>query len=481
MKFQFAQLAAIVCFAIPAMSQTPSAGLTYIQTIPVPNWTNTGTTQANFDLFAFNPYTRVMYVADRTNHSVTVIDTVSNGVIGITTLPGSPSTNGVVFLPDRQALAVTDGKSNLYVFDLRTPDTAPDVYNLPNITGGTDALDYDPLNHTVYVINGTTKYLSGVDVVNKQVVSQIELPGSPELMRFNLVDGLLYQVITDQVAPNQNPGVIAYDPVSNTIKAAYPVPNCVPHGIDIDPVTNTALLGCGTNQGQIMMNLKDGSVLKAFPDVTGTDLLVFNPNNRRYYTGSGSNVSTTTGCPKDTTNSFPIVGVFDAQLQAGGPQARLIGVQCSGRNGHGLGVDTIQNFIYVGTRQYPVDANDATTGQNGVMVFYDPNAIQPLTTGTTSVKLTGIGNQAASGTLTVRQERRHLRAQANLTGVRGNTAVVALTTTDGYQVIPCGIDPTSGSTFCDGPITGDPMLGGVAVLAIDGAPAARGTIPTSSM
>src|ERR1700676_3386431 len=149
----------MVCCLLSAglvMGQAPpKSNLVYIQNIPVPNWTATGTNQANFDLFAFNPRTRVMYVADRTNKSVTVIDTIENNVIGVLPLPTGGSTNGVLVVPDLQVLVVTDGKANVLVWDLRTPGGNPDIYAIPQITSGTDALDYDPLNGTVYVINGS--------------------------------------------------------------------------------------------------------------------------------------------------------------------------------------------------------------------------------------------------------------------------------------------------------------------------------------
>ena len=46
-------------FAGTAVAQPP-APLYYIQTIPVPGWTNTGATQANEDIFGFNPYTHTL-------------------------------------------------------------------------------------------------------------------------------------------------------------------------------------------------------------------------------------------------------------------------------------------------------------------------------------------------------------------------------------------------------------------------------------
>src|SRR5215469_11151582 len=80
-------------------AQVNNNPLVYVQTIGVPTWTNTGSTQANSDIFGFNPQTHILYMADRVNHSVTAIDTHENVVIGIMPVPGAPSTNGVLVAP----------------------------------------------------------------------------------------------------------------------------------------------------------------------------------------------------------------------------------------------------------------------------------------------------------------------------------------------------------------------------------------------
>jgi hypothetical protein len=461
---------ALVTASLSAQTTAPSAGLIYLGTIPVPSWTTSGSTQANYDLFAFNPQTRIMYVADRVNHGITAIDTRTNVVVGILTVPGNPSVNGVLVVPELQLLVVTDGKANVFVYDLRVPGLAPDQYALPNVNG-TDALDYDPLNRTVYVINGSAPYyMSGVDLYHKTISKQLQLPGAPELNRFNPNDGYIYQVITAFDTDKTKSGVVAYDPVSNSFKATYSAP-CVPHGIDIDPVANVAVLGCGTNQAQVMMSLKDGSIVKSFPDVTGTDLLTFNPNTRRFYIGASGNQSTTTGCPADTTKAFPIIGVIEAGATG---QGVLDGVQCTGRNSK-LGVDPIQNFLYVGTRQYPVDATDPNKGQAGVSIFFDPAPSQPFTTSTQAV-LTSLSSKTSMGTLQINPRRKWLQGGVIVPSVTPLGAVVALTTTVGYEVIPCGLDAASGGAYCDGPIIGDPLIGGVAVLGVNGAPVAQGAI-----
>src|SRR6266481_2751278 len=51
-----------------SQTPTPNAGLTTVGVIPVPVWTPAGATSASFDLFSFNPLTRILYQADWRNH-----------------------------------------------------------------------------------------------------------------------------------------------------------------------------------------------------------------------------------------------------------------------------------------------------------------------------------------------------------------------------------------------------------------------------
>jgi hypothetical protein len=458
-----------------ASAQVNTSPLQYVQTIIVPTWTNTGSSQANSDIFAFNPLTHMLYVADRTNHSVDAIDTTANIVVGVMTIPGAPSTNGVLIAPDLQQMVVTDGKTNVFVYDLRLPGGGPDQYNLPNIGGGTDALDYDPLNHTVYVINGTAPYyITGIDLVKKVITSQLKLPGSPELMRWNPNDGLIYQVITDGDNMNVGAGVAIYDPVKNSIKPTWLTPGCVAHGIEIDAVTNTALLGCGPG-AQMLLNLTDGSILKTFAEVNTSDLIGYNPNTRRFYTGSSGNTSTLSGCPVDSSKLIPVVGVFDAKGAASAGTGRVIGVQCSGRNAKGPGIDPLQNYIYVATRQYPVDPNDPNTGQAGILVYWDPSgSTQPPTTQTQATLVGG----GITGSVQMTLRGRAIRAAGAFQGIGGTTAVINITTTVGNEAIGCAVN-TGGTTHCDGNLIGDPLIGGSVLLGVDGALAAQGAISGS--
>ena len=474
---------ACLIFAAGASAQptVSGAGLQYITNISVLNWTQTGSTQANFDLFVFNPLTRIMYFADRTNKSVGAIDTKTNTYVGTTALPTGGSTNGVVIAPDLQQLIITDGQTNVIVYDLRVPGSQPTVYMVPNITGGTDALDYDPVNHTVYVINGSAPYyMTGVDLVNQQVSTQLKLPASPELMKFNPVDGMIYQVFTDGDNKNAGAGVARYNPYTNTLSPTWPVA-CVPHGIDIDPVTNTAIVGCGnanpsvagSNGGQALIDLGSGKILSRFPDVTGTDLLNFNSNNRRWYTASSSNNSKTTGCSADSGNNVPVIGVFDAN----GPTpniGELVGVLCAGRGAHGLGIDTIQNNIYVGSRQYPADPSGPTSGVVGIQVFNDPAPPAQPPSGISQAVAVGPGGNAPTASVSFEPQGRSIRVDAVVQNFGGTTATLSIATTVGSENVSCNAN--NGAATCAGILLGDPLIGGPVLLVSDGVPVAAGTI-----
>src|SRR5436305_15264670 len=97
-----------------AQQQLPSGGVQFSQTITIPGWRATGAAgNANVDLMGFNPVTRMMYLADRTNRGIDVIDTHANSVVGLIPMPpgsvySTPITgpNGVLVAINLQQLIV---------------------------------------------------------------------------------------------------------------------------------------------------------------------------------------------------------------------------------------------------------------------------------------------------------------------------------------------------------------------------------------
>ena len=479
-----------------------NSGLQYLQTIGIPGWKATGAAgNANVDLMGYNPVTRMMYLADRTNNGIDVIDTRANVVVGLIKMPpASPpkvpavGPNAVLVAINLQQLIVTDGQQTVYVWDLRAPQAQPDTYTFPESLGtDTDGAAYDPVNQTLYVVtDNPPEYLIGINLAYKRVVSQTPLPVSSDLVAYNPTDGKIYIAAEDgDPAPpntNANAGVYSYDPGSGNPGVVNLVtkfgPPCPGHGIDIDPISNIAVVGCafGTVNGDVAVDLNSGKLLTTFNDIGGTDAVVFNPNNRRFYAAAGLNSATTSGCPQGTKGPFgqltPIVGAIS---QSG---ANLIPtVACTG-GGHIVGVDPITNFVYVPVSQYPADPNSTTTGVNGVLVFRDntPPAQAPVTQASaTLAAIPGSGGMAA-GTVqfTLIGRRMHLTAGPTGLPTSAQAAWISVPTTITNELLVCAVNPANQTAVCNDEMLGDPLIRGQVTLSIDsgsgGVPVARGPI-----
>jgi hypothetical protein len=197
--------------------------------------------------------------------------------------------------------------------------------------------------------------------------------------------------------------------------------------------------------------------------------MAFNPANRRWYSGSGANANNGGACPATNAgNVFPIVGIFQAQSASSATKATLVGGQCSGRNGSNLAVDTIHNNVYIPVRQYPLDPDSATTGQPGILIFHDPTPTQPTPARSQAVL-------GSFGTAAFTVQGRSMNVNAFFAkGIPDAPTELVITTTVGNEVIFCG--ETGGQANCVGTLTGDPLIGGMALLGNGGKTLARSRI-----
>lgn len=436
---------------------TPKAGLSYQGLIAIPNWTTGGVGAESVDLSSFDPITSVLYYADKVAHAVVAIDTKSNSVLGWVPVPnctGSSCPSGVQVAPNIRKLVVTDRATHAYIYDLNLPGSAPVAVTVPT---SIDELDYDPIHRRVYLGNTTAPYfLTGIDLDGPEantVVASIPIPGSAEQPRFNPVDGMIYMTIPSV-------GVLKFDPNAGTAKTGdlvttWTLTSCSGNGNWIDPVTDTMLVGCNNVAGEAVVNLKDGTVLKQFPEVNRDDVVGWNPGIRRWYTASGSNSNDGGICPATNAgNVFPIIGVFAAGTP-GDPTPTLVGAQCSGRSGSTLAVDPLHGNIYVPVAQYPLDPSSSTTGQPGFLVFHDSTAPQPTPPHTQS----GLGSY---GTADFAVQGRSMVATALLQGLADGLTELVVSTTVGNEVVPCF--ETMGMGYCYGTLSGDPLVGGMTLL-----------------
>src|SRR5215813_11211421 len=475
-----------------AQVPTPLAGLEFLTQIKIPNWTTTGAaTQASTDIWSFDPSTNTLYFADRVNRGVSVVDTNTNTYLGTIVIPScnvagavpGSCPSGVLVAPDLHKLVITDRNTvvggvtidlnHIFIFDLKLGQfTPPEGLTLPSGLDP-DELDYDPLNQRAYVANTAAPYfLTVVDLVNNVIVDQIPLPSNPEQPRFNPVDGMIYQTIPDDAAPNtgQNSAVLRIDPTKTgadaIVKTFILGPDCLTRGIDVDPLTNTAIIGCASPGPQVLLDLKgDMSKLTDFP-VTGTDTLYFNSNLRRWYTASSNNIFAVDSCPANaaTPSVTPVVGVFAAPRKPN-QLATLVGGECSGTNGHDIGVDPVHNQVYVGVRQL-ADPASLSSGTAGVLVWHDPSPLaQPRLVEVSAADLQGNGR--------VRILAGHV-VRGRLTSVLSSPVLLNITTTIGNEVVDCEASGTD--IICAGVLKGQALIGGTVFFPAAGMPVASGKI-----
>src|SRR5579884_3209180 len=252
-------------------------------------------------------------------------------------------------------------------------------------------------------------------------------------------------------------------------------------GIDIDPVSDVAVLACGAPDPVPVLDLTTGTIRQTFPQITGADGMYFNNNTRRWYQANNSNTNPNADtCPVDTIdggNLVPVVGVFGA-AKGGGRAVSLIGVQCSVANGHSLGVDPIHNNVYVPGKAFP-----ANGGPPGVAVFHDPSPSAQRPVNRAQADLQPLSGQIVQGQVTFQNQGRVVSASVKYISREAPSELV-ITTTVGNEVVRCAdADPgrerdegRNELAICQGLIIGAPLIRGVVLFGVAGKLFASGTI-----
>jgi hypothetical protein len=148
--------------------------------------------------------------------------------------------------------------------------------------GGTDELDYDRVDHKVYITDVGDKLIGAVNANTNQLIkvysgftdSQIEQP------RYNPTDGMIY------VAFRATNKLAKFDPRTDTLVSLTDIGvPCTPSGVAIKPTTNMALLGCRAvpGPGLVYWNLTTNSLDHTVPNVTGVDGAIYNAKADRFF------------------------------------------------------------------------------------------------------------------------------------------------------------------------------------------------------
>jgi hypothetical protein len=394
LAFTISDAAFAACSGPGAPSTTQTKCLTAI-TIP-------GNALRSFDISFVNPDRAELYLADRSNSGIDVIDTRLNkwkrtitGFVGIkNTATGAVDSNhsgpdGVV--SHGKWLYAGDGDSTLKVIDLDAP-TASAIKQTLN-TGGTTRVDEmdlttdgkkllaannaeDPPFGTLFNANGDN-FTSNVTKITKITVDpaimptgfglSIEQPAwdskterfyvsipviadNPKDCNYGQLAGKITchggMLVIDPAGLTGPTTVIgAFDKSSNT--GVVKLNECGPNGATVGPHDNL-LLGCTPqNNPSDTSTLVINAKTKDFANIggiTGSDEVWFNSGDNRYYTGSSRDLPAdgVTSCVAATAPvACPALGVINAETNL------LIEKIPQGTGSHSLAADSRRNRIYV--------------------------------------------------------------------------------------------------------------------------------------
>jgi hypothetical protein len=314
---------------------------------------------AAFDISFVDSRTGIYILADRSNAGVDVFSVVGRQFLfrvpGFAGAQGGKNDiagpNGVLTVNHREIWAgdgnnATDRTlSSVKVIDLLTQQIS-DTIVIPNGMARADEMAFDPEDQVLLVANDADSppFITLISTrPGHEILRQIFFPEATngiEQSQWSPKTGLFYLNLPE-VAPNGpktgEGQVVVIDPERLRIVQRFPTHNCDAAGMALGP-DNQALLGCSgsTSSGVTLPNesqvidLRNGHVAAAFPQVGGSDEVWFNPGDNHYYLAARNNVPS------------PVLGTIDAASLRFDNDAPT-----TSTGDHSVAADPILNNIFV--------------------------------------------------------------------------------------------------------------------------------------
>ena len=249
-------------------SAAPSTGPTYRVTATVP----VGKSPQGV---AVDPGTHTVYVANRADGTVSVIDASTRTVTA--TVPVGSRPNGVAVDPGTHTVYVTNtGDNTVSVIDASTRTVTATVPVGKNPTG----VAVDPGTHTVYVANRADDTVSVIDASTRTVTATVPVGSRPYGVA---VDPGTHTVYVTNTGDNT---VSVIDASTRTVTATVPVGKN-PTGVAVDPGTHTVYV---TNTGDNTVSVIDAStrtVTATVPVGKGAFGVAVDPGTHTVYVAVG--------------------------------------------------------------------------------------------------------------------------------------------------------------------------------------------------
>lgn len=212
---------------------------------------------------------------------VNVVDEHSGKLLG--TVPDTKGVHGIAIAPDmKKGFISCKDDSSVVVFDLGSYRVLAHV----KVDGASpDAIIYDTFSHDVVVFNGHSSNATVIDAKTNKVVTNITLPGNPELA---VSDG------QDHVYVNlEDEGMIcAINASSWKVEHTWSLaPGEGPTGLAMDAATHRLFANCA-NKLMVVMDAQNGKVITTLPIGDHVDGAAFDPGTKRAYAPNGEGTLT---------------------------------------------------------------------------------------------------------------------------------------------------------------------------------------------
>ncbi len=349
-----------------------------LTTIPVPS-NPAGNVQGGaftgYDIAYFDGTTQLMYLADRSNASVDIFSAQTNSFVGrvgsfvgIQPQPVNPATvNNDISGPDGVVVAnfggakqlwAGDGPSLLKGFDLTLPGSPP-LGGTPINTGAVpatrvDEMAFDPRDHLLLVANNAADppFATLVDTQTRAIVTKITFNGANadghnapnatngiEQAVWDPSHGGRFFISIPQLNGGGPGGVAMIDPLTGNVTKLYDfatlsggaVTACSPAGLALG-TGGKLMVGCGVASQSILLdpnaNGGNGSI-KTFPQVSGEDMVWFDPTTNRYFLAARLNPG------------GPVLGIIDGLTETFLQNVRTT------PGDHSVAVDPVSGEVFV--------------------------------------------------------------------------------------------------------------------------------------
>src|SRR6266849_1808161 len=321
----------------PLVPPGPQSPVSVIGAIAVPPFLS------SIDIMWVDQVRGRLYIADRSNAGIDIIDAVNSTYVG--RVPGfiarsgaltNAGPNGVLVTPEN-ILWAGDSDSTLQVVDLNRnpPQIIQSILIGSSADGRADELAYDPFERVILIANdaSTPPRVSFVSADSYKILGQIPFPDA-DGMEQPVWDTQLHSFIINV------PGKLAYeaviDPVSMKVTKTLPIPDCPAaggpgvNGLVLGPLQRLLVSACGS---AYIMSAVDGSIITKITQAGGGDEVWYNEGDGQYYL-------VPFGATAAGAGTLAVVDAATSTWQQNVPAARLRNLAAYAGNNHIFSVAT---------------------------------------------------------------------------------------------------------------------------------------------